>query len=374
MRPFTSNFAYDDLVVKVTSVHEKYLTWLREFLSPAFRIDKDPEFSCQITVTVDRGRFEAALGKGPHHTSQNVPCFTFDNHVANYPLWHSIDGETWVRDSELDTLYIVKPGQRHIEILSRKPALPVRIALLRVIRELITHNIPIGTAYLLHAAAFSVNDKGILISGAKKAGKTSLLIHAMRHAATKFISNDRVVLSTEEDTAATIKAMPTVIAIRPQTIDLFPEFPFSAARHWRARMTLKYAKALSSTDNPSSAPGKLDLTPAQFCDLLGRTAVSSARLERIIFPRVDPDINGMSIEPLEPVMAAARLAETLLPLKDSCLIKAMPPDYRRRISPDPALEKRLFSATSICNSYDCHMGLGAFTGHESVNKFFESIF
>ena len=89
-----------------------------------------------------------------------------------------------------------------------------------------------------HAAAFADKGRGVLIVGPRRAGKTSLLLHALAAPSSHPISNDRAVISPSRDGQLRLEGLATVVRIRVGTADLLGRQDLAKARDWRARHSL----------------------------------------------------------------------------------------------------------------------------------------
>ena len=72
-----------------------------------------------------------------------------------------------------------------------------RVALMRVVREYAMLYATQAGWLILHAAAVCVGGDAFVIAGPKRAGKTTLLLHALRNEQGAYVSNDRVALGAE---------------------------------------------------------------------------------------------------------------------------------------------------------------------------------
>lgn len=209
-------FAFGEVGILVESVERSHLTWLAEFLGPHFAVRAEGAHACRVRLLEDRGAYEQALAGGPG--AGTLDAFALDSGVEGLPRWHG--AETRLRDPRREVFYDVTGSPAAVTILSVPGNLKARTALMRVVRELATNHAQCAGGLLLHASAFAVGDRGVVVCGAKEAGKTTLLLHALHASAVEYVSNDRVMISP----GATPRAhgVPTIVKVRPGTLALFP--------------------------------------------------------------------------------------------------------------------------------------------------------
>src|SRR5262249_6982123 len=158
----------------------------------------------------------------------------------------------------------------------------VRSALFSVVRELATNHAQRAGDLLLHASAFTIGRRGVVIAGPKKAGKTTMLVHALHRAAPEYVSNDRVLITAEASPRAV--GVPTVVRLRRGTLDLFPVLAETLdASGYEHRLTL---------DEAANQPGLKSVSPsgarrvshAQLCRVLAVGAQRETAIAALVFP------------------------------------------------------------------------------------------
>jgi hypothetical protein len=222
-----------------------------------------------------------------------VEGFTFDGRFSQNRASRDKQGRLWMADETEALAYRLDQSQRAVKIVSALSDSPTRVAVMRVVRELATTACLRDGLLPVHASAFVGEDgRATMICGPKLAGKTSLLVHALRWGA-GYLANDRVML----EPAAPLMAhgMPTIVSLRAGMLDLFPG--------------LKELLELSPTRRPEASVG---LTPAKLGELYGSAMVERAPLGLLLFPRVDQSIQGLRFEPLPPEECAPALRKSLL--------------------------------------------------------------
>jgi hypothetical protein len=321
----TCIFAYGGLPVRCGSTCSDDLVWLEEFAAPAFDVAHAGPAACEIGLTADDARFEAARGAGPDPGGGRVPWFSFDSRAADYPLWRAPESRAAVYDEEIEVFYLLDSDATRVEILARAGTRAPRIALLRVLRELATAHARHRGALHLHASAFCYRGAAIVVAGPKRAGKTSLLLHALGDPAVRYLANDRVILSVRPTAPPMARGMPTVVTLRPDAAGLFPRHQLRRANAYRAYFTRAEARARVATGDATEGM-QLSLSPAQFCDLAGTMAVGEAPLAALVFPRVDELATGVAVRGIDASVAAHRLWSSVLPVCDSLLVRALLPE------------------------------------------------
>src|SRR5262249_14269672 len=149
------------------------------FLTPAFAVVPTSDADCTVTMLVDERHYRELLERGPCPDRPPVGCFAFDGRLVRLPLWAASSEERVIFDAESDVFYFVSPDRSRIRLVTARRHQSRRIPLMRVVREFAMSQSWAAGAVVFHAAAVVVGGHGILISGPKGAGKTSLLIHLL---------------------------------------------------------------------------------------------------------------------------------------------------------------------------------------------------
>lgn len=304
-------FAYRGLRVDVRTAERAHLAWLTEFLQPWFEVGRDVVPHVTVVLTVDPDRHRALSGSHRATGHGELECFVLDTRTVSHPFWQEPDGSTTIFDQEFQVFYRVTTAAHRIEIISAWSGGTARVALMRVIREVaMGHAIHAGTL-VLHAAAVALGDAGILIAGPKRAGKTTLLVHALQGDGARFVANDRVLIDLAGPQPR-CGGLPSIVGLRPGTLAMFP----TLCRRVRARrysyvLTLAEARTFARPGFPERADRGADVTPAQLCDVLGVDAVAEVPVAAIVFPRVTRGARGIALEPLPVEAALPRVTESL---------------------------------------------------------------
>ena len=349
------------LVIEVSSPYAVDLKWLSECLTPGFSVVAPGHPQWQISRHIDDQAYRRLEKQGPNTSRPPVPFFSFDEQASEYSVWN--DEHLTIQDPEYQLFYRLWPEEKRVEVVAAVPRTSTRVALLRLVREISTQHLVRHDQIQFHAAALSLAGHGLMICGPKRAGKTSLTIHALSHPEASFISNDRAIVEVDPRSQLLVSGMPTVIAIRPGTISLFPGLKLSQIRHWRARMTLDEARQATEPDEGQPTPEKLNLNPHQFCDVLGTTAVDLAPLRTVIFPRVDTTREGIELRSLDQRAVLLALKQNLLPLVPSLLAVSM-----ESVANPQRAEVILHELAAQIQGYECILGEGAFVDDTLVPR------
>jgi hypothetical protein len=351
--PHTTDLAREGLAVRVSALRQADVEWLGENLAPCFVAATASHPDWWIEVAVTPRRHELLVRRLTDGGGGPSAGFQIDGDPGAIVGLASDPGT--FHDSELDVFYSADVERRRIEVIAAAPRDATRIALLRVVREIATDHLVDRGWIPFHASAYSDAGRGVLVVGPKRAGKTSLLMHALASPSSRPISNDRAIVGLSADGTLRLEGLPTVVRIRSGTAELLGLGGVSAAGHWRARQTLAEAERSRSTGTPTAASLPLSLSPRQFHHLLDRAPVADASLHQILFPRVDPGHVGMTALPLLPQEAAERLQVNRLPSGTSPLLHRNGGPARTD-GADAAI-KRLVAA---CPAWECILGRGAF--------------
>ncbi len=302
---------YLGFYVAVSSPTPADLQWLQEALAPAFCVNAGATPDLDVNVVVDQQVHAHLRSAGPLDGRHAVPFFGFDGHSADFQSWSG--GKPRVYDQELDFFYALTDSAGRIEILARHWKPSIRIALLRLLRELVTQRLS-GQSYIhMHAAAFESQGRGFLICGPRRAGKTSLLLHLLGPDTTRYLANDRAVIYPDTSDGMRISGMPTVVSIRKRTLGLFADLGLEGMRHWLARMTLDEALASPIPDDLTKHPEALSLSPAHLCHWLQVSASAQASMSGVLFPVVRVNTTGIHMNRLSTNETRDRLAESVMP-------------------------------------------------------------
>jgi hypothetical protein len=317
--PHERTFGYDGFEARVRTASPTLLAWLQEFLEPWFtaRNDRgDAGLPC-IDVESDAEPLSDRLAAA-EPTGRAVEVFTRDEPQPPWPLVRAGDAGELAVEPRGRIAIGVGAGSgpaRAIRALAAAERPHGRLAALRVLRELASAHALARGALPVHGAALADPDGVTLFVGPKKAGKSTLLLHALLQGGARYVSNDRV-FADASARGANVRGMPTIVSLREGTLALAPRLRDeldSKAWHWSATLAETHAHRRSGEPAPGASdrwpPG---LSPPQLCALLGVEAEAGGPLARIVFPEIGAPADGarFGLRRLAAEDAAARLLAT----------------------------------------------------------------
>ncbi|MGH7412488.1 MAG: hypothetical protein ACREJ6_15715 [Candidatus Methylomirabilis sp.] len=368
------NFAYNGLTIRVYSGDPSHLSWLEEFLSPQFQLLDEGASECTVSLTANNQLFREVFRRGARPDGGRVDCFALDSHLVRLPLWQSVGPDQIIFDPQFRVFYVVNPDGAGTEMLTRANNLSARISLMRVTREFAMNHLHRAGCLIIHGSAFVVGDRGVIIAGPKRAGKTTLLIHALRGGAVAYLSNDRVVASFD-GTAPMLRGMPTVVTVRRQTLEMFPSLlDRLVARSYRSRLSLGEIREAQLRPVQPDQDGNYYLSPAQFCDLLQVASVAQAQAEALVFPQVTGRSGTIELERLSSKAAAVRLADCLFSSHSMQKVSAVFALSGSGAIPDRAmLEDLCLRLTSQVRCFECRLGDDAYRSAGSAARLIHDV-
>lgn len=256
--------------------------WLSEFLHPWAEVVPHGSGGTVVRMVTSPASVDAIERRRVGTCARQVPCFALDSRVVVLPAWDDRGGMV-IADAELACHYRLEPGA--VEVVARPESRRARIGLMRVVREMLAAPV-VGTGAIaeVHAAAFCVGERAVLLAGAKGTGKTTMLIHALMSRSASFVANDRVFIGGSSGPAF-VGGVPTVVSIRPPTLRFFPILGIAAEG--------------------------LRLSPAELARRLGVSRARGAPIAAVVFPLVSGAVDAWSFEPLSSADGAARLRANL---------------------------------------------------------------
>jgi hypothetical protein len=274
---------------------------LSEFLS--IWLDDIPigpaDFSVQFIASADEyrklanQRAEAAL--------RTAPFLSLDSGVLMLAGWTEAEGVQVLTD-EKGCFY--RMGRDRLQIVTVPGNRWARLGLLRVVRELLALRTLARPAMIdLHAAAFMVQNRAVLVAGAKNTGKTTLLVYALTSGQAGLLANDRVLVDWD---SGQVWGVPTVVMLREATARIFP----CLTRGLPKRAALLHAGELALGEAPEEEPF-LTRSLAQLAGQTGAALIPRAPLGAIVFPQISAATAGLAVEPMGLAEATACLRENL---------------------------------------------------------------
>lgn len=160
---------------------------------------------------------------------------------------------------------------------------PPFLALVRTLRNHVACRRLENGELFLHGAAVKTESGGILLLGDRRAGKTTQLCELLTQHSAKFISNDRVFLSSDSQ----ISGVPVSVNLRQPTIDHFRQFD------------LNCEKGEVHAVGTVRARGDVSLSVPDFVERLRCRIVSHSHLRTIVVLTHNPEGKGVHIEQLD---------------------------------------------------------------------------
>jgi hypothetical protein len=103
----SKSFTYDELSVRVECPDQAHLTWLEEFLTPAFSAGEFETIDANVTLTIDDQRHAALLRAGARPNGRRVRGFILDKGPVELQPWTATAGERIFFDAEAEVFYCV---------------------------------------------------------------------------------------------------------------------------------------------------------------------------------------------------------------------------------------------------------------------------
>lgn len=329
------------------------LKWLQEFFYPSFEFTPSCESSIEVSVRTNQDEYRDIENVCRSGACPMLDCFTLDGSFAAHPALVG-DGRLKIHDGRYRVGYDISNSGQKITVVRGAKSDRHRLALMRIIRELTTSAALAEGHIPIHGAAVYIDGQATLISGPKQAGKTSLLVHALLcHGA--FLANDRVFLSLDAD-AVSARGMPTIVKIRPGTLEFFPELRerFQQCTFHREKTLRECAVATREFSSPN-------LTATQFCQLLNAPAIARAAVKQIVFPHINADLGGVRWNRLPSKHAATKLRRSLLrpssPMRVSSVFSA---SEHRTVDYETQLQHQCREVSERVPCFDLQMGPNAY--------------
>jgi hypothetical protein len=231
-----------------------------------------------------------------------IEAFSLDGDFVRLPSRRDPDGSLRLRDAAQGVGYEITGSETTIRVPGDGPAL--RLAMLRVVRELATaHELGLGHLHV-HAAAVEVSGSVVALAGPRRSGKTSLLLHALLSGGVRYVTNDRLFVDVSRKPPLA-RGMPAIVTLRDETLARFPEFA-------RRLAATAYARARTLKEAETATGWRPYLSPAQLRALTGAGDAAGGPLHTVVLPTIDPGVARFEISVLAAARAAPRLRQGLL--------------------------------------------------------------
>lgn len=360
------DFHFAGHVLRVEAA-EAPLAWLHEFVAPHFAAREAVAPDRTIALIIDAREHARLSGHRPHPQHLTRACFTLDSGIVSGRLWDVPGTGEVVLDEERPVFYRRwrrgRRGRRGpgegtaVEVIAAHDGADARLSLMRVVREYAILYARRAGWLMLHAAAVCVGGDAFVIAGPKRAGKTTLLLHALRNERGTYVANDRVALSAEPS-GVTACGVPTIVIIRKESTVWFADLDaqLAGARyHFRHRVAELHAERQVAQAGPAA---NWSLSPRQVCHLLGVESRASARVTAVLFPRAGAYRGGMTFEELN--------AEQALEAWGGSLFRSCPPDGMFAVDqgaaapPEEGVDLLAARLAARVPSFSCRLGPDAY--------------
>jgi hypothetical protein len=304
-------FHFEGLRIRLECEDASLLDWTTEFLAPACTVrDGDPP-DVVVTLVLDSAQYADLLSEDAGRPQRELVCFVQDGGATRVRARRGDGGEEVCHDPQLRSFYVAAQDRTRFGLVAGGDRAHARVAAMRVLRELAMAHVHGRGRLLVHGAAVAVAERGIVISGPKSSGKTTLLTYVLDDGRGAYVANDRVVVDTRTPSFP-VRGIPTIVNYREGTRDWFPAF-WSRLRSSPFRHPLTVAEATSpGAPNLPGARWAQSLSPAQLCNLLGASAVGGAALGVLVFPELTAEVNAFELDRLGPADAEICLRAGLL--------------------------------------------------------------
>ena len=335
---------------------EEPLLWLQHFVEPQFAVRDVGTPQEIIRFIIDRREHARLAARGPHPDGLTKACFTLDSGIVTGRVWDVGDGAEVVFEEARDVFYrrwFDEPGV--IEIIAGRDTAEARVALMRGVREYAMLYASRAGWLIVHAAAVCIGSDAFVIAGPKRAGKTTLLLHALHNEHASYVSNDRVAIQAEPS-GPMVHGIPTIVSIRPDSTGWF------TGLDRKLRSVRFYAPppvAERAVLHEPVLTRACSLSPWQLCDIVGAESRAAARVAGVLFPQVDPSTPDVTFEELGREAARRALHEALF---RSCpangIFRIRGDDFQTDV--ESAAIAHVTRVTAAVPSFACRLGTAAY--------------
>ncbi len=362
----TLHLRYNGFSCRVDASDTGLLDWLAEFLTPMFQ-QQQALHAPDVHLEVTRPN-TACQRWQPDERVQQYDGFTCDGYFRRLVGRPTVGGGLLLYDRRNAMVYRASADRKSIRIepQSGDPRL-TRRAVMRVVRELATSHQLQQDCLPMHCSAFAFEEGATLLCGPKRSGKTTLLLYALRHGAA-FLANDRAFVDLD-DHEPRVHGMPTLIKIRAESLTFFPEHrALARAAAYDSSRTLAELRQPSPKRTEAAS-----ISAAQLCQLMAVQPRAVSRIQSLVFPAIDPGVEGLVFQRLTVEQATRALQQSVL-RPGPCLRGSQvfaPANRVPRISAAEEHRLRLALASRI-PAFACRVGRNAYVGRPSTCPWQES--
>lgn len=327
------------------------LRWVTEFFSPALRTMPHAVTTETVHTAVDAQRYVTMHRTMHRDQTRRYDCFTLDGHFESFIGRDLPDGGLVVWLESLSLMLSVNESRDVFHVVADSSEAKLRVGVMRVLREIATVRALRTGALPLHGAACVRGDGAVGFLGAKRAGKTTALIHWLQTPGTRFLANDRFFVFHRND-AWFAQGMPTIVSVRADTL-----LHFEALRRrtgelpYRPSQTL--AEVRSGKVQPSEPRESVYLSQAQFLEITDRAAEIEAPVSMLLFPERDDRLGSAELESLSTPEGMELLRSSLLSPGPHLVTSEVFDRVPRFEVPEEAVREtcRRLSVAGLCHRY-----------------------
>lgn len=315
-----------------------------------------------IVCESDAAAFDARRRQGPHRDRASIEMFALDGSMMTLPRWHDAPDHVTTFDEESQIFYRRGSDPTHVTLLSGSGGAGMRVALLRVAREMVMAGKIRRGDLLVHAAAFGRDGRTHVIAGAKHSGKTTLLLHCLGEIGTTYVANDRVAIAS--GASHDVSGIPTIVSLRTSTLDHVGAIG-DALRScgYHHRLTIDETERARSSTRTDGAVAPVDLSPAQLSKVAGVSRSGAQPLGVLIFPRHTGRAGGVTLHGLSAADTARHLRAALFRPDESSVVGEF---FLDAATPVADRTLRCVEISRSIPGFVCELGLDAYRDGPSV--------
>jgi hypothetical protein len=349
------------------------LKWLEEFMSPSFA-EPGRQSRKAIRLIVDDRVYAQMQRMVPPAPQTWVDCFTKDGAFEQFAALREEQNGEVLYSTQEECFLLPERDKERIDLLARSDSWTTRRCLMRLVRELATIQALHQGDLFLHGAAVECRGGAIIVAGAKRSGKTTMLMNALRQGSARYLSNDRVFIQRTE-AVLLARGMPTIVRVRPDSLAHLPGLkPPTWDYPYRYYLTRSESEQRSALLQPAYQEPPA-MSPPQFCRWLGVEMATQAPLRAIVFPRIDPTVPKYSLQAMRPTDAEPLLAANCFFAGDTGPVaKAFAHGWQGATLDLERVRQAYQDLSRRCTLLSCSVGTSAFTSPNVWNAIVSAVF
>jgi hypothetical protein len=303
-----------------------------------------------------------------------VDCFTKDGGFEQFAAFRDEQNRQVLFSADEECFLIPELDKGRIEVLANGDGWKTRRCLMRLVRELATIQALHQGDLFIHGAAIECRGGAVILAGAKRSGKTTMLINALRQGNAHYLSNDRVYVERTGNTLC-VRGMPTIVRVRPDSLAHVPGLKPPACDHpYRYYLTDSECEQRSAMIQPAYQEPPA-MSPSQFSRWLGVQMTAAAPLRAIVFPRIDSSISSYALEPIRATDAESLLAANcFFPGTTGPVAKALAGGWAAAVADVERSRRGYQDLAKRCDLFSCSIGPAAFASPNVWNGVVSAIF